>query len=155
MRRGRATANAAFGNAASVLVGDFLYSRAFQMMVSVGSMPVMAVLADATNTIAEGEVLQLLNMHDADVTVDAYLEVIRRKTAKLFEAAGRLGEQQHQSRPDPLAAGTDDVARDLIDQRHLGAQPLADERIDLPHGRFDRVGGRGGWGGDVEHGLRG
>jgi octaprenyl-diphosphate synthase len=91
LRRGRKTANAAFGNAASVLVGDFLYSRAFQMMVGVGSMPVMAVLAEATNTIAEGEVLQLLNMHNADVTVDAYLEVIRRKTAKLFEAAGRLG----------------------------------------------------------------
>lgn len=91
MRRGRKTANAAFGNAASVLVGDFLYSRAFQMMVSVQSMPVMAVLADATNTIAEGEVLQLLNMHDADVSVEAYLEVVRRKTAKLFEAAARLG----------------------------------------------------------------
>jgi octaprenyl-diphosphate synthase len=91
LRRGRKTANAAFGNAASVLVGDFLYSRAFQMMVSVNSMRVMQVLADATNTIAEGEVLQLMNCHDPDVTEEAYLEVIRRKTAKLFEASARLG----------------------------------------------------------------
>jgi octaprenyl-diphosphate synthase len=91
LRRGRRTANAVFGNAASVLVGDFLYSRAFQMMVGVRNMRVMEVLADATNTIAEGEVLQLLNVHNADVTEAAYLEVIRRKTAKLFEAAARLG----------------------------------------------------------------
>jgi len=91
LRRGRQTANAMFGNAASVLVGDFLYSRAFQMMVSVNSMRVMQVLADATNTIAEGEVLQLLNCHEADVTVDDYLKVIRFKTAKLFEAACRIG----------------------------------------------------------------
>ena len=91
LRRGRRTANAVFGNAASVLVGDFLYSRAFQMMVGVKNMRVMEVLADATNTIAEGEVLQLLNVHNADVTEVAYLEVIRRKTAKLFEAAARLG----------------------------------------------------------------
>ncbi|MBT0962520.1 octaprenyl diphosphate synthase [Denitromonas iodatirespirans] len=91
LRRGAKTANALFGNAASVLVGDFLYSRAFQMMVSVGDMHIMEVLADATNTIAEGEVLQLLNCHDADVSVDAYLRVIRYKTAKLFEAAARLG----------------------------------------------------------------
>ncbi len=91
LRRGRNTANSAFGNAAAVLVGDFLYSRAFQMMVGVRNMRVMEVLADATNTIAEGEVLQLLNVHNADITEDAYLEVIRRKTAKLFEAAARLG----------------------------------------------------------------
>jgi len=91
LRRGRETANALFGNAASVLVGDFLYSRAFQMMVSVGSMRVMEVLADATNTIAEGEVLQLMNCHNADIDVTAYLQVIRFKTAKLFEAAARLG----------------------------------------------------------------
>jgi octaprenyl-diphosphate synthase len=91
LRRGRRTANSVFGNAASVLVGDFLYSRAFQMMVGVRNMRVMEVLADATNTIAEGEVLQLLNVHNADVTEVAYLEVIRRKTAKLFEAAARLG----------------------------------------------------------------
>jgi octaprenyl-diphosphate synthase len=91
LRRGRETANAAFGNAASVLVGDFLYSRAFQMMVSVQNMRVMQVLADATNTIAEGEVLQLMNCHDPEVGEQRYLEVIRRKTAKLFEAAARLG----------------------------------------------------------------
>lgn len=91
MRRGRKTANALFGNAASVLVGDFVYSRAFQMMVSVGSMRVMQILADATNVIAEGEVLQLLNMHDPDVTEERYLQVIRSKTAKLFEAAAQLG----------------------------------------------------------------
>ncbi|WP_298600973.1 octaprenyl diphosphate synthase [Zoogloea sp.] len=91
LRRGNKTANAMFGNAASVLVGDFLYTRAFQMMVGVESMRVMEVLADATNIIAEGEVLQLLNCHNADVEVDDYLRVIRFKTAKLFEAATRLG----------------------------------------------------------------
>src|ERR1700712_3460950 len=91
MRRGRQTANALFGNAASVLVGDFLYSRSFQMMVSVNRMRVLDVLADATNVIAEGEVLQLMNMHDPDVPVDDYLRVIRFKTAKLFEASARLG----------------------------------------------------------------
>ena len=91
LRRGRETANAAFGNAASVLVGDFLYSRAFQMMVGVRSMRVMEVLAEATNTIAEGEVLQLLNVRNAAVGETEYLEVVRRKTAKLFEAASRLG----------------------------------------------------------------
>lgn len=91
LRRGRATASALFGNAASVLVGDFLYSRAFQMMVEVGEMRVMQTLADATNTIAEGEVLQLLNCHDADVDADNYMRVIHCKTAKLFEAAMRLG----------------------------------------------------------------
>ena len=91
LRRGRATANATFGNAASVLVGDFLYSRAFQMMVSFDRMRVLEVLADATNVIAEGEVLQLMNMHDPDLTVEDYLRVIRFKTAKLFEASARLG----------------------------------------------------------------
>ena len=91
LRRGRETANALFGNAASVLVGDFVYSRAFQMMVSVDRMRVLEVLADATNVIAEGEVLQLMNMHDADITVPEYLRVIRFKTAKLFEASARLG----------------------------------------------------------------
>jgi octaprenyl-diphosphate synthase len=91
LRRGRKTANAAFGNAASVLVGDFLYSRAFQMMLRVDDMRVMEVLAEATNTIAEGEVLQLLNVHNADTDEVRYLEVVRRKTAKLFEAATRLG----------------------------------------------------------------
>ena len=91
LRRGRETANALFGNAASVLVGDFVYSRAFQMMVNVGDMRVMQILADATNVIAEGEVLQLLNMHDPDVNEARYLQVIRSKTAKLFEAAAQLG----------------------------------------------------------------
>jgi octaprenyl-diphosphate synthase len=91
LRRGRQTANALFGNAASVLVGDFVYSRAFQMMVSVNRMRVLEVLADATNVIAEGEVLQLMNMHDPDLAVDDYLRVIRFKTAKLFEASARLG----------------------------------------------------------------
>lgn len=91
LRRGRATANALFGNAASVLVGDFLYSRAFQMMVSVNRLRVLDVLADATNVIAEGEVLQLMNMHDPDLAVSDYLRVIRYKTAKLFEASARLG----------------------------------------------------------------
>jgi len=91
LRRGRKTANAEFGNAASVLVGDFLYSRAFQMMVAVRSMRVMEVVADATNAIAEGEVLQLLNARNLAVTEAAYLDVIRRKTAKLFEAAAQLG----------------------------------------------------------------
>ncbi|MBK8665026.1 MAG: polyprenyl synthetase family protein [Burkholderiales bacterium] len=90
LRRGRATANEVFGNPASVLVGDFLYSRAFQMMVETDSMRVMQILADATNVIAEGEVLQLMNMHDAALDQAAYLRVIRSKTAKLFEASSRL-----------------------------------------------------------------
>ena len=91
LRRGRQTANALWGNSASVLVGDFLYSRAFQMMVTVQSMRVMEILAETTNRIAEGEVLQLLNVHDPDTTEEGYLEVIYRKTAKLFEAAAQLG----------------------------------------------------------------
>ena len=90
-RRGQNTANALFGNAASVLVGDFVYSRAFQMMVTVKNMRVMEVLSNATNIIAEGEVLQLLNVRNADITDEAYLQVIHYKTAKLFEAATRLG----------------------------------------------------------------
>jgi len=90
LRRGRPTANEAFGNPASVLVGDFLYSRAFQMMVECGSMRVMDVLAEATNTIAEGEVQQLMNMHDASLNETAYVQVIQSKTAKLFEASARL-----------------------------------------------------------------
>jgi octaprenyl-diphosphate synthase len=91
LRRGRQTANAAFGNAASVLVGDFLYSRAFQMMVEADDMRVMRVLSDATNVIAEGEVLQLINCNDPEVDEERYLTVIRYKTAKLFEAAAQLG----------------------------------------------------------------
>jgi octaprenyl-diphosphate synthase len=90
LRRGRDTANQLFGNAASVLVGDFLYSRAFQMMVEVNHMRVMEVLAEATNVIAEGEVMQLMNTRNADLTHEEYLQVIRSKTAKLFEASARL-----------------------------------------------------------------
>src|SRR4051794_23928968 len=91
LRRGRPTANESFGNPASVLVGDFLYSRAFQMMLDAGQMRIMEILADATNVIAEGEVLQLMNMHDPTLDEGAYLRVIRSKTAKLFEASARLG----------------------------------------------------------------
>ena len=91
LRRGQATANALFGNAAAVLVGDFVYSRAFQMMLGANNMEVLRVLADATNVIAEGEVLQLMNCHNADLDEEGYLQVIRYKTAKLFEAATRLG----------------------------------------------------------------
>ncbi|MBT5220705.1 MAG: octaprenyl diphosphate synthase [Woeseia sp.] len=89
-RRGKDTANTVFGNQASVLVGDFLYSRAFQMMVDVGRMQVMQILADATNTIAAGEVMQLMNVHDPDVTEQAYRKVIYRKTARLFEAGAQI-----------------------------------------------------------------
>jgi octaprenyl-diphosphate synthase len=91
LRRGRRTANATFGNAASVLVGDFLYSRAFQMMVEAGHLRILRILADATNRIAEGEVMQLLNVHDASVDEQRYLMVVERKTATLFEAAARIG----------------------------------------------------------------
>ena len=91
LRRGRETANALFGNEASVLVGDFLYSRSFQMMVEMDSMRIMRILADTTNTIAEGEVMQLLNVHDPETTEERYMDVIHSKTAKLFEAAARLG----------------------------------------------------------------
>lgn len=107
LRRGRKTANAMFGNAASVLVGDFLYSRAFQMMVSVDRMRVLDVLADATNVIAEGEVLQLLNMHDPDIAADDYLRVIRYKTAKLFEASARLGAVVANASPEVESACAD------------------------------------------------
>jgi octaprenyl-diphosphate synthase len=100
LRRGRDTANEVFGNAASVLVGDFLYSRAFQMMVEAGDMRIMQVLADATNVIAEGEVLQLMNMHDASLDETAYLRVIRAKTAKLFEASARLAALLAGASPD-------------------------------------------------------
>jgi octaprenyl-diphosphate synthase len=99
LRRGRATANESFGNPASVLVGDFLYSRAFQMMLDAGQMRIMEILADATNVIAEGEVLQLMNMHDASLDADGYLRVIRSKTAKLFEASARLGAVLAQASP--------------------------------------------------------
>jgi len=104
LRRGRDTANAAFGNAASVLVGDFLYSRAFQMMVAVDDMRVMKVLSDATNVIAEGEVLQLMNCHDADVDEARYMQVIHYKTAKLFEAAAQLGALLAGAKPEAEVA---------------------------------------------------
>lgn len=91
LRRGRSTANQRWGNEASVLVGDFVYSRAFQMMVTVDSMRIMDILSEATNTIAEGEVQQLLNRHDPETTEERYLQVIHDKTAKLFEAAAQLG----------------------------------------------------------------
>ncbi len=100
LRRGKKTTNALFGNAASILVGDFVYSRAFQMMVSVNRMRVLQVLSDATNVIAEGEVLQLMNMHDPDVQVSDYLKVIRFKTAKLFEASARLGAVLAEAPPE-------------------------------------------------------
>ena len=124
LRRGQDTANARFGNAASVLVGDFLYSRAFQMMVTVQNMRVMEVLADATNTIAEGEVLQLMNCHDPDVTEEAYMRVIRYKTARLFDAAGRLGA---------IVAGRDRAMEDALGAygMHLGtAFQLIDDVLD-------------------------
>jgi len=91
LRRGQQTANAIWGNEASVLVGDFLYSRAFEMMVEVGSMRIMDLMSHTTNAIAEGEVMQLLNCHDPDTTEERYLQVIRAKTARLFEAAARIG----------------------------------------------------------------
>ncbi len=91
LRRGRPTANETFGNPASVLVGDFLHSRSFQMMVEVGSMRVLKILSDATNVIAEGEVQQLINTHDASLDEAGYLHVIRSKTAQLFEASAQLG----------------------------------------------------------------
>ncbi|HWA38417.1 MAG TPA: polyprenyl synthetase family protein [Burkholderiales bacterium] len=124
LRRGRDTANAAFGNAAAVLVGDFLYSRAFQMMVEADDMRVMRVLADATNTIAGGEVLQLMGSHDPDVDEERYLEVIRRKTAKLFEAAARLG--------GVLARSPQEVEQGLADYgMHAGtAFQLIDDVLD-------------------------
>ena len=104
LRRGAATANALFGNPASVLVGDFLYSRAFQMMVESKDMRIMQVLADATNVIAEGEVLQLMNMHNANLDEAGYLQVIRSKTAKLFEASARVGAILASGTPEQEAA---------------------------------------------------
>lgn len=125
MRRGKPTANNLFGNAASVLVGDFIYSRAFQMMVGIKNMRVMEVLADATNIIAEGEVLQLLNCHDADIDDEAYLKVIHFKTAKLFEAATRLGAIMCN------ASSTDEVAMAKYGM-HLGtAFQLIDDVLDF------------------------
>ena len=124
LRRGRSTANAVFGNPASVLVGDYLYSRAFEMMVEIDRMPIMRTMAQATTIIAEGEVLQLLNVHDPDVTEERYLTVVRYKTAKLFESAARCG------------AILSDVPQEMCDAmasygRHLGtAFQLVDDLLD-------------------------
>ncbi len=124
LRRGRKTANAMFGNAASVLVGDFLYSRAFQLMVGVGQMRVMDILADTTNVIAEGEVLQLLNINDASVTEARYLQVIHYKTARLFEAAAQLAAII-------CEASAEHEAACAAYGRHLGAAfQLADDILD-------------------------
>jgi octaprenyl-diphosphate synthase len=124
LRRGRATANAAFGNAASVLVGDFLYSRAFQMMVAPNELKIMQILADATNTIAEGEVLQLMNMHDPDVNEERYLQVIHYKTGKLFEASSALGALLAKSTAEQYAAAE-------AYGRHIGtAFQLIDDILD-------------------------
>jgi len=124
-RRGRDSANAVFGNQASVLVGDFLYSRAFQMMVDIDSMRVMQILADATNTIAAGEVMQLMNVHDPDTSEEAYRQVIYRKTARLFEAGAQiaavLGER-----------GSEDEDAMMRYGQHLGtAFQLVDDALDF------------------------
>ncbi len=125
MRRGKSTANQLFGNAASVLVGDFLYSRAFQMMVKLQNMRVMEILSETTNIIAEGEVLQLLNIHNADITEQAYLKVIHFKTAKLFEAATRLGAVLSG------ANNTDETALAHYGMRLGTAFQLIDDVLDL------------------------
>ncbi len=156
LRRGHATANATFGNSASVLVGDFLYSRAFQLMVSVGSMRVLEILSQATNVIAEGEVLQLMNARNPDLDEEAYLRVIQRKTAKLFEAAAQLGAVLGGADPERESAlarygmhlGTsfqlvDDVLDYLGDRdafgKNLGAD-LAEGKMTLPLIRAASVG---------------
>ena len=122
-RRGNKTANEVWGNAASVLVGDFLYSRSFEMMVKPGIMKIMQVMSEATNVIAEGEVLQLLNCHDADTTQARYMEVIHRKTAKLFEAATHMG---------PILAQKPELEASFITYgKHLGAAfQLIDDALD-------------------------
>lgn len=124
-RRGRDSANTVFGNQASVLVGDFLYSRAFQMMVDIDSMRVMQILADATNTIAAGEVMQLMNVHDPDVTEEAYTQVIYRKTARLFEAGAQISA---------VLAGYGGAVEEALQcyGRHLGtAFQLVDDALDF------------------------
>lgn len=131
LRRGHTTANTIWGNEASVLVGDFLYSRAFEMMVEVGSMRVMEILAHTTNTIAKGEVMQLLNCHDPETTEERYIEVIRNKTAKLFQAAAQLSAvisgQNQQIEEDIAAYGM-----------HLGtAFQLVDDALDYGRGNHD------------------
>jgi len=124
LRRGRQTANALFGNQASVLVGDFLYSRAFQMMVELKALRILDVMANATNTIAEGEVLQLMNCNNPDTSETDYMEVIYRKTAKLFEAGARIGA---------ILAGQDETVEQALVSygRHLGqAFQLVDDALD-------------------------
>ncbi len=130
LRRGRDTANHVFGNEASVLVGDYLYSRAFQMMVGLGDMRIQSIMADATNTISMGEVLQLMNAHDPDTTEESYLEVIYRKTAKLFEAGAQMAAV--------LAGAPPEVEQAMVDYgRHLGnAFQLVDDALDY---RADRA----------------
>ncbi len=124
LRRGRSTANAVFGNAASVLVGDYLYSRAFEMMVDVDSMRIMQIMSEATTVIAEGEVLQLLNVHDPDVSEARYLQVVRFKTAKLFEAAAQAGAVLAGATPEQQAGAA-------AYGRHIGtAFQLIDDVLD-------------------------
>jgi octaprenyl-diphosphate synthase len=133
LRRGRGTANAVFGNAASVLVGDYLYSRAFEMMVDVDSMRIMQIMSGATTVIAEGEVLQLLNIHDPDVSEARYLQVVRFKTAKLFEAAAEAGA---------VLAGASSVQQEAAAAygRHIGtAFQLVDDVLDY-NGDVDVLG---------------
>ncbi|WP_029406784.1 polyprenyl synthetase family protein [Thiomicrorhabdus sp. Milos-T2] len=122
-RRGNKTANEVWGNAASVLVGDFLYSRSFEMMVEPGEIKIMQVMSEATNVIAEGEVLQLLNCHDSDTTKERYMEVIHRKTAKLFEAATQMG---------PILANKPELEDAFVAYgKHLGAAfQLIDDALD-------------------------
>jgi len=125
LRRGRHTANQLFGNQASVLVGDFVYSRAFQMMASLSSQPVMEIMAEATNVIAEGEVLQLMNAHDPGTTEQRYLEVIYRKTARLFEAGAEVAA---------VLSGSGPAIREALATygRHLGtAYQLVDDVLDF------------------------
>ncbi|WAT08654.1 octaprenyl diphosphate synthase [Rouxiella badensis] len=124
MRRGKATANAAFGNAASVLVGDFIYTRAFQMMTDLESLPVLALMSKAVNVIAEGEVLQLMNCNDPDITEESYMQVIYSKTARLFEAAAQASAM--------LAGGNEAQVSALQDYgRYLGtAFQLIDDLLD-------------------------
>jgi octaprenyl-diphosphate synthase len=124
LRRGRSTANTVFGNPASVLVGDYLYSRAFEMMVEINSMPIMQIMSEATTVIAEGEVLQLLNIRDPDVTEARYLDVVRFKTAKLFEAAAQAGAVLAQ-------ASAEQQQHAAAYGRHLGtAFQLIDDLLD-------------------------
>jgi octaprenyl-diphosphate synthase len=156
LRRGHATANATFGNAASVLVGDFLYSRAFQLMVGVGSVRVLEILSEATNVIAEGEVMQLMNSGNPNLDESAYLTVIQRKTAKLFEAAAQLGAVLGGASAEREAAlarygmhlGTsfqlvDDVLDYRGEQSAIGKNPgddLAEGKMTLPLIRAIAVG---------------